>query len=151
MKKIFFILAAAALAASGYWLVAVPSAQALTLFGINVACDPALAPNFGGCSFYHAVFLIAELIRKVTMYAIPVAAAMIVVGGIAIMTAGGSETRVSWGKTAIKAALIGFGILLGSTLILVTLLKILPINPSAVPGLERALPPGTNIRSFDTR
>lgn len=148
MKKSLLIFAVVLLVASGYWLVAIPAAHALTLFGINVNCDPAKAPAMGGCGFYHVVFLIAELIKKVTLYAIPLAVAMIVAGGIAIMTAGGSESRLSWGKTAIKAALIGFGLLLASTLILVTLLKLLSINPAIVPNLQQALPPGTNLDSF---
>ena len=101
-------------------------------------------PEAGGCGVTEILSFIAALIRKITLYAIPIATAVILAGGIAIMTAGGSEPRLTWGKTAIWAAIIGFAILLASTLLLITVLKLLPIDigSESLKELQKTLPPG---------
>jgi len=55
----------------------------------------------------------------------PLAAIMIVVGGITIMTAGGSTERVAKGKEMVTAAVVGLLIALLAWLIIDTIIKML--------------------------
>ncbi len=60
------------------------------------------------------------------MYIIfPLSAVMIVVGGIMVMTAGGSTSRVAKGREMVTAAIIGLLIALLSWLIIDTIIKII--------------------------
>jgi len=61
----------------------------------------------------------------------PLSAVMIVVGGIFIMTAGGSTSRVSTGREIITAAVVGLIIALLSWLIIDTIIKIVAVGWNA--------------------
>ncbi len=70
------------------------------------------------------------LFKKIIDFAIynlvfPISAVMIVVGGIFIMTAGDSSSRVTTGKEIITAAVVGLLIALLSWLIIDTIMKMI--------------------------
>jgi uncharacterized protein YsxB (DUF464 family) len=58
----------------------------------------------------------------------PLAAVMIVVGGIMIMTAGGSTERVAKGREIVTAAVVGLLIALLSWLIIDTIIGIIAVG-----------------------
>lgn len=101
-------------------------ARKLRLFNFEIDCYPSLPPASGGCGIGHFIDLIRQATNFLTVnIAIPVTVGMIVVGGIAIMTAGGSEERFRKGRAIIFTALIGLGIVLGAALILNTIYMVL--------------------------
>ncbi len=93
-------------------------ATGITLLGVPLNCDPALAPSKNGCGIIHFMLFLRGLVGTLTKIVIPLAAAVIVAGGIVIMTAGGSQERVGKGKAIITAAVWGVAIALGSWLII---------------------------------
>lgn len=68
-----------------------------------------------------------KIIIDFTIYTLifPISAAMIIIGGIFIMTAGSSTSRVGKGKEIITAAVVGLLIALLSWLIINTIINIL--------------------------
>ena len=72
--------------------------------------------------------LITNVISFLIYIVIPLAAVMIVVGGIFIMTAGGSTERVSKGRKIVTAAITGLIIALLSWLIIDTIIKIIAVG-----------------------
>ncbi len=109
----FLFLSAAPLLA-----FAVPAGQALTLFGIDLTCSPEKAPKAGGCGFPALIALGKGLVGQLLLWIIPIASAVIIAGGIVIMTAGGSEDKVKKGKAIITTAVIGVTIAFGAWLII---------------------------------
>lgn len=81
-------------------------------------CDPSLAPSQGGCGIPQFVQLLKNVIDFLTIIVFPIAAGVIIWGGIVIMTAGGSTERASKGKKIITTAVIGIAIALGAWLII---------------------------------
>jgi|SRR3989338_8005898 len=122
MKRIVFIVAVLFLLALSNAYPFVPHAAAVTLLGVDVPCDPALSPSEaeGGCGFEAFIAFMKGIIDFLTKLVLPIAAAIIVWGGIVIMTAGGSEERVGKGKKIITTAVIGAAIALGAWLIINT-------------------------------
>lgn len=90
----------------------------VNLFGYDLGCSPAKAPKDGGCGIKEFLGLVRHLIVWLTIIVIPIGAAVIIWGGIVIMTAGGSEERIKKGRKVITTAVIGIGIALGSWLII---------------------------------
>lgn len=72
--------------------------------------------------------LIKNIIDLLMSIVFPLAAVMVVVGGIMILTAGGSAERVSKGRQIVTAAVIGILIALLSWLIIDTIIKVLGGN-----------------------
>lgn len=80
------------------------------------------------CTWCHLMQLITNVISFLIYIVIPLAAVMIVVGGIFIMTAGGSTERVSKGREIVTAAITGLIIALLSWLIIDTIIKIIAVG-----------------------
>lgn len=101
------------------------------LFSILVT-EAALVPCGPGtgkeCTWCHLMQLIKNIVDFMMYLVFPLAAVMIVVGGIMIMTAAGSTERVAKGRQIITAAVIGLLIALLSWLILDTIIKIIAPN-----------------------
>jgi len=87
-----------------------------------VPCGTSTTPP---CTWCHLMQLIKNVIDFLMYIVIPLAAVMIVVGGIFIMTAGGSTERVSKGREIVTAAIVGLLIALLSWLIIDTIIKII--------------------------
>lgn len=75
------------------------------------------------CTFCHLLVLIQKIIDYMIYLVFPLSAVMIVIGGGYILTAGGSESRVSKGKEIITAAIVGLLIALMSWLIIDTIIR----------------------------
>jgi hypothetical protein len=101
------------------------------LFFISVAQAEGLVPCGPGtaepeCRWNHFYVLFKKIIDFAIYNLIfPISAVMIVVGGIMIMLAGDSSSRVATGKEIITAAVVGLLIALLSWLIIDTIMKIL--------------------------
>lgn len=110
----------------GTFLLAASPASAVNLFGVQ--CDPSKPPNaqntqndpnfVGGCDADDFLEVVRHVIIEILKILLIVAPIMIAAGGIMIMTAAGSESRVGTGKKIITAAVIGIAIGLGSYLII---------------------------------
>jgi hypothetical protein len=87
-----------------------------------VPCGTSTTPP---CTWCHLMLLIKNIIDLLMNIVFPLAAVMIVIGGIMIMTAGGSTERVSRGKQILTAAVIGLLIALLSWLVIDTIIKVL--------------------------
>ncbi len=99
----------------------VTSGRTLHLLGIDLGCYPELPPDDSqgnGCGLDDFITLLRRIINYLTVIVFPLAAAMLVWGGLVIMTAAGSTERVGKGKQIITTALIGVAIALGSWLII---------------------------------
>lgn len=114
----------------------------VNLFGVE--CFPSRAPSASGsCGIQAFLELIKAVIIKILFVLFIVAPLMIAFGGIMIMTAAGSESRVGTGKTIIKAAVIGIAIGLGSYLIIEAIKIALDVKDNFLPGSENVTIPGT--------
>ena len=91
---------------------------------------PCGGPNEKDCTWCHLFQVAKNVIDFMLMIIFPLAAIMIVYGGILMMTAGDKPDRFSKGKSVMTAAVIGILIALLSWLILDTVFKIL------APGFE---------------
>jgi hypothetical protein len=80
------------------------------------------------CTWCHLMQLIKNVINFLMYIVFPLAAIMIVVGGIMIMTAGGSTERVAKGKEIVTAAVVGLLIALLSWLIIDTIIGIIAVG-----------------------
>jgi len=87
-----------------------------------VPCGTSTTPP---CTWCHLGQLIKNIIDFLMYIVIPLAAVMIVVGGIMIMTAGSSTERVAKGKEIVTAAVVGLLIALLSWLIIDMIIKLL--------------------------
>ena len=98
-----------------------------------VQCGNPGQPACNLCSFL-------ELVKTLINFAIQItfafAGLFITIGAFVIMTAGGSETRVSEGKKMMTTAIIGMVIMLTAWLILGTVIQILTGSPSKLPWTE---------------
>ncbi len=97
----------------------------LTVEAALVPCGTSTTPP---CTWCHLMQLITNVISFLIYIVIPLAAVMIVVGGIFIMTAGGSTERVSKGREIVTAAITGLIIALLSWLIIDTIIKIIAVG-----------------------
>ncbi len=77
------------------------------------------------CTWCHLMQLFKNIIDFMLYLVIPLAIIMIVVGGIMVMTAGGSTERASKGREIITAAVIGLVIALLSWLIIDIIIKVI--------------------------
>jgi hypothetical protein len=124
----------------GTFLLAAFPVHAVKLFGVE--CDPAAAPSASGsCGIENLLKLIKAVIIKILFLLFIAAPIMIAFGGIMIMTAAGSESRVGTGKTIIKAAVIGIAIGLGSYLIIEAIKIALDVRDNFLPGSENVTIP----------
>ncbi|MBI2592840.1 MAG: hypothetical protein HYW37_01595 [Candidatus Colwellbacteria bacterium] len=67
--------------------------------------------------------LINNVIVFLIYIAVPLATAIIIYGGVLLLTAAGSEERIKQGKTAIYTAVTGLTIVFGSYIIYSTVIK----------------------------
>jgi hypothetical protein len=88
-----------------------------------VPCGPGAGAACTWADFYQLAKNIIDFMIYNLVF--PISAVMIVVGGIMIMTAGDSSSRVATGKEIIAAAVVGLLIALLSWLIIDTIMKIL--------------------------
>jgi hypothetical protein len=87
-----------------------------------VPCGPGVG---GPCKWCHLFVLAKNIIDFIVYYLVfPITATMIVVGGLFIMTAGGSESRFSKGKEIATAAIVGLLIALTSWIIINTIMGV---------------------------
>ena len=108
------------------------------LFGVSFAALPlavqaaGLVPCGGQgqnpCTWCHLMQLAKNIINFMMYIVFPLTAIMIVVGGIMIMTAGGSTERVAKGREIVTAAVVGLLIALLSWLIIDTIIGIIAVG-----------------------
>lgn len=83
----------------------------LTLFGVNLNCDPSLPPDDSmgnGCGLQEVIIFMNGILKFLLNTVIgPVAVLMLVMGGYYFLTAAGSTERIEKGKKIITVALIG--------------------------------------------
>ncbi len=72
-----------------------------------------------GCGWPELSQLIQNLMNLLLYGAIPLAVIVILYGGFVILTAAGSETRFSKGKSAIIGAIVGLFIVFGSYILVI--------------------------------
>jgi len=110
--------------------------QKFLSFGFFNTAQAALVPSCGAsCTWCNLMQLFSNIVNFMLYLIFPVAATMIVIGGIYIMTAAGSPAKVSKGREIITAAIIGLLIALFSYLIIDTIIKIIAVGWQNVPGL----------------
>lgn len=95
---------------------------------VQAALVPCGGQGQDPCTWCHLMQLFKNVINFLMYIAFPLAAVMIVVGGIMIMTAGGSTERVAKGKEIVTAAVIGLLIALLSWLIIDTIIGIIAVG-----------------------
>jgi hypothetical protein len=100
----------------------------LSAFSVQAALVPCGTSDTPACTWCHLMQLVKNVIDFMMYIVFPLAAVMIVVGGIMIMTAGGSTERVAKGREIITAAITGLIIALLSWLLLDTIIKIMAPN-----------------------
>ncbi|MBI2036926.1 MAG: TrbC/VirB2 family protein [Candidatus Liptonbacteria bacterium] len=86
---------------------------------------PCGGPGQPACTFCHVWELLQNVIQFLIMVAFPIGAIGIVVGGFFIMTAGGSESRVTKGREIITTAVVGIMIVLVAWVVLNSLFQFL--------------------------
>ncbi|NCN94766.1 hypothetical protein GW888_00865 [Candidatus Wolfebacteria bacterium] len=90
-----------------------------------VPCGTSETP---ACNWCYFGALASNIIDFMMYLVFPLAAVMIVVGGIFIMTSGGSSARFSKGKEIITAAVIGILIALLSWIIIDTIIQTIAVG-----------------------
>lgn len=101
------------------------SAQAgLLLITFNIANAAGIVPcNGTDCTVCHLFLGIKNIVNFLSFkIAMPMAAIVLMYGGIMMLTSGGSETKVSKGKDALKYAVFGLLVTFGAWLIVDTIL-----------------------------
>ena len=108
------------------------------LLSINRANAAGLVPCGGTgqspCTWCHFGDLAIRIINFMMYLVFPLAAAMIVMGGIFIMTSSGSSDRFSRGKEIITSAVIGILIALLSWIIIDTIISTLAVGFKGIVG-----------------
>ena len=100
-----------------------------SLLVVNAALVPCgTSANPTACNWCHLMQVIKNIIDLLMSIVFPLAAVMIVIGGITIATAGGSTERVAKGRQIVTAAVIGILIALLSWLIIDTIIKVVATN-----------------------
>jgi len=101
------------------------------LFSILIA-EAALVPcgtsTTPPCTWCHLMQLVKNIINFMMYLVFPLAAIMIVIGGIMIMTAAGSTERVAKGREIVTAAVTGLLIALLAWLIIDTIIGIIAVG-----------------------
>jgi len=92
----------------------------------GVTCNKAK----GGCTICDAIIVTQNIITYLFLIAIPLAVAMIIWGGIVLMTAAGSEERVRKGRDIITKAVIGLLIVFAAWIIVNTVINFLAREPN---------------------
>lgn len=92
----------------------------------------AIVPCTTNCTICDLLKLIQNIINFFLTVSVPLATAMILAGGILILTAGDSQKRLEWGKTILTNAIVGFAIILAGWLFINTIMNWL-VNPNVVP------------------
>lgn len=102
------------------------AAFGLTILNQDIGCDPVKPPISGGCGLAQFFKLLQVIINFISIdLAAPIAAGVIIYGAIVIMTAGGSQERVTTGKKMITTAAIGVALVLAAWLIINTVYFVL--------------------------
>lgn len=99
-----------------------------SILTVQAALVPCGTSTTHSCTWCDFGALIQNIIKFMMYLIFPLAAVMIVVGGIMIMTAAGSTERVAKGRGIITAAITGLLIALFSWLILDTLIKYVAVE-----------------------
>lgn len=92
----------------------------------------AIVPCTTNCTICDLLKLVQNIINFLTQISVSLATAMILTGGILILTAGDSEKRLDLGKTVLTNAIVGFAIVLAGWLFINTVMNWL-VNPDVVP------------------
>ena len=79
----------------------------------------------GSCNLCDALQVFKNIVNILFTIAIPLAVALIVYGGIRVMTSGGSEQNISEAKNIITSALIGLVIALAAWVIVSVILSVI--------------------------
>lgn len=79
----------------------------------------------GSCNLCDALQVFKNIVNILFTIAIPLAVALIVYGGIRIMTAGGSEQNVAEARNIITSALIGLAIALAAWMIVSVVISVI--------------------------
>lgn len=102
------------------------------LFFVSLASAAGLVPCGGEgepfCTWCHLMQLIKNIIDFMIKIILPIAAIMIVYGGVIMMIAGGSPEKFNRGKSIVWSAIIGIVIALLAWLVLDTIFKVLTRN-----------------------
>ncbi|MCL4399836.1 pilin, partial [Patescibacteria group bacterium] len=96
----------------------------------NCAAGSQYGGPVGPCDFCDAIIVVKNIIDLLLQVSLIIATIMIVVGGITIMIAGGSEPNIKKGKNMITKAITGVIIALVSWTIVGTVVQFLSGNPS---------------------
>jgi hypothetical protein len=118
MKLIHYKMKKIILLSTLYLILSTALVQAAGL----VPCGDSGEPD---CNWCFLMQMVKNVIDFLVYIAIPLAVLMIIVGGIMIMTAAGSTSRVAKGREILTAAIVGLIIALLSWLIIDTILKML--------------------------
>lgn len=97
---------------------------------------PCGSPGQAKCTLCDLLVLIKNLTTFMTQLGLAFAGLFFVWGAFVIMTAGGSEQRVSEGKKVVTTTVIGILIMFSAYLIIGTLLNVLTGSPSALPWTQ---------------
>ena len=116
-------------------LVVAPIAEAQSPFSgpiIPPECRlSAAGGNLGSCTLCHLGIVIINLTNLfMFMVALPSTALLVAIGGIMVLVAGPSQTRLQLGKKILWATIIGFLIVMLSWLAVDTIIKVLTGNAS---------------------
>lgn len=138
----FAIGLAAAIATTA--VVALPAQAALIPKQIvPEACTGAkltLSKEQGGCTLCHLGVMAINLTNFLMFaIAIPAAALLVTLAGIVILTSGGSDARLGWGKDILAKAVIGAIIVFIAWLAVDTLFKIFTAGKDGRPGFRGAV------------
>lgn len=104
--------------------------------GLVPACDPVAPRGEPRCDLCDLLDLGKHVIEWLVQIALVLAVVFIIWGGFIIMTAGGNVEKVTQGRKTMTIALVGVAIILGSWLIIGTLLNILTGSESALPWTQ---------------
>mgnify|MGYP001580646101 CR=1 FL=1 len=112
MLKYYLIVALIVLtSAAATPLSALAQSGGLTLFGVQLNCDPSLPPDDSignGCGLQEVIQFMNGVLKFLLNTIIgPLAVLMLIVGGYYFLTAAGSPERMEKGKKIITIALIG--------------------------------------------
>jgi hypothetical protein len=104
-----------------------------TAFAQLVPCG---SPGQAKCTLCDLLVLIKNLTTFMTQLGLAFAGLFFAWGAFVIMTAGGSEQRVSEGRKVVTTTVVGILIMFSAYLIIGTLLNVLTGSPSALPWTQ---------------